>query len=67
MEEAEQAKREKAELEAQLAAAQQQAQLKPTAPVGPRLSVHAIVIGNGAYQGSGRLDNPINDARAISA
>ena len=65
--EAEQAKSEKAELEAQLAAAQQQAQLKPTAPVGPRLSVHAIVIGNGAYQGSGRLDNPINDARAISA
>ena len=40
---------------------------EPTAPVGPRLSVHAIVIGNGAYQGSGRLDNPINDARAISA
>ena len=65
--EAERAKQEKAELEAQLAAAQQQAQLKPTAPVGPRLSVHAIVIGNGAYQGSGRLDNPINDARAISA
>ena len=65
--EAEEAKSEKAELEAQLAAAQQQAQLKPTAPVGPRLSVHAIVIGNGAYQGSGRLDNPINDARAISA
>ncbi len=64
---AEQAKIEKAELEAQLAAAQQQAQLKPTAPVGPRLSVHAIVIGNGAYQGSGRLDNPINDARAMSA
>jgi hypothetical protein len=31
------------------------------------LSAHAIVIGNGAYQGSGRLDNPINDARAISA
>jgi|GEM_PF-1984072 len=53
--------------EAQLAAAQQQTQVKPAAPIGPRLSVHAIVIGNGAYQGSGRLDNPINDARAISA
>ncbi len=65
--EAQQARLEKVELEAQLAAAQQQAQLKPTAPVGPRLSVHAIVIGNGAYQGSGRLENPINDARAISA
>ncbi len=60
------AKRENGELEAQLAAAQQAA-VKPLAPVGPALSVHAIVIGNGAYQGSGRLDNPINDARAISA
>ena len=65
-EEAEQAKLEKAELEAQLAAVQQ-AQVRPASPVGPALSVHAIVIGNGAYQGSGRLDNPINDARAISA
>ncbi len=64
--EAEQAKREKAELEAELAAVQQ-AQVRPASPVGPALSVHAIVIGNGAYQGSGRLDNPINDARAISA
>ncbi len=65
--EAQQARREKVELEAQLAAAQQQTQVKPTALIGPRLSVHAIVIGNGAYQGSGRLDNPINDARAMSA
>jgi len=64
--EAEQAKREKAELEAQLAAVQQ-AQVRPVSPVGPALSVHAIVVGNGAYQGSGRLDNPINDARAMSA
>ncbi len=64
---AEERKRKQAELEAQLAAAQQQAQVKSTAPIGPRLSVHAIVIGNGAYQGSGRLDNPINDARSISA
>jgi len=59
--------RKQKELEAQLAAAQQQTQVKPAAPIGPRLSVHAIVIGNGAYQGSGQLDNPINDARAISA
>jgi hypothetical protein len=66
IEEAEQAKRKQAELEAQLAAVQQ-AQVKPVAPVGPALKVHAIVIGNGAYQGSGRLENPINDARAISA
>lgn len=60
------AKRKQAELEAQLAAVQQ-AQVRPVAPAGPTLSVHAIVIGNGAYQGSGRLENPINDARAISA
>jgi uncharacterized caspase-like protein len=64
--EAEEAKRKQAELEAQLAAVQQ-AQVRPVSPVGPALSVYAIVIGNGAYQGSGRLDNPINDARAISA
>jgi len=63
---AEEAKRKQAELEAQLAAAEAQAQVKPTASIGPRLSVHAIVIGNSAYQGSGQLDNPINDARAIS-
>jgi hypothetical protein len=60
------ARRRQAELEAQLAAVQQ-AQVRPVSPVGPALSVYAIVIGNGAYQGSGRLDNPINDARAISA
>jgi hypothetical protein len=64
--EADRLKQEKAELEAQLTAVQQ-AQFRPVSPVGPALSVHAIVIGNGAYQGSGRLDNPINDARAISA
>lgn len=29
-------------------------------------NVHALVIGNGAYPGSGRLDNPVNDANAIS-
>jgi len=61
----EEVKKKQAELEAQLAAVQQ-AQAKPVTPVGPALKVHAIVIGNGAYQGSGRLENPINDARAIS-
>ena len=65
-EEAEFAKRYQAELKAELLAAQE-VQVKPTAPIGPRLRVHAMVIGNGAYQGSGRLDNPINDARAMSA
>ena len=27
---------------------------------------HALIIGNGAYAGSGRLDNPVNDAKAMS-
>jgi len=62
--EAEEAKRKQAELQAQLAAAQQTT--KPTV-AGPTLRVHAMVIGNGDYQGSARLDNPINDARAMSA
>jgi len=51
------------ELEAQLAATPQ--------PISPqtnasRRTAHALVIGNGAYPGSGRLDNPVNDANAIS-
>ena len=51
------------ELEAQLAAS-----VQPTPPqtnVQSR-TAHALVIGNGAYPGSGRLDNPVNDANAIS-
>jgi hypothetical protein len=51
------------ELEAQLAAS-----VKPSPPQAsaPRRIAHALVIGNGAYPGSGRLDNPVNDANAIS-
>jgi len=51
------------ELEAQLAAS-----VQPTPPLtnAPRRIAHALVIGNGAYPGSGRLDNPVNDANAIS-
>jgi hypothetical protein len=51
------------ELEAQLAAT-----VKPNQPQtnAPRRIAHALVIGNGAYPGSGRLDNPVNDANAIS-
>ena len=51
------------ELEAQLAAS-----VQPTPPQSKTLrrSAHALVIGNGAYPGSGRLDNPVNDANAIS-
>jgi hypothetical protein len=51
------------ELEAQLAAS-----VLPSTPQtnAPRRIAHALVIGNGAYPGSGRLDNPVNDANAIS-
>ena len=51
------------ELEVQLAASP-----KPISPQtnAPRRIAHALVIGNGAYPGSGRLDNPVNDANAIS-
>jgi uncharacterized caspase-like protein len=51
------------ELEAQLAAT-----VQPTPPQtnAQRRIAHALVIGNGAYLGSGRLDNPVNDANAIS-
>jgi uncharacterized caspase-like protein len=31
------------------------------------LDAHALVIGNSAYPGSGRLPNPVNDAKAMSA
>ena len=59
--EAERKKRQ--ELEAQLAAS-----VQPTPPQSNTLrrTAHALVIGNGAYPGSGRLDNPVNDANAIS-
>jgi hypothetical protein len=59
--EAERKKRQ--ELEAQLAAS---AQPTPPQTNAPRRIAHALVIGNGAYPGSGRLDNPVNDANAIS-
>ena len=51
------------ELEVQLASA-----VLPTPPqtIVQRRTAHALVIGNGAYPGSGRLDNPVNDANAIS-
>jgi TPR repeat protein len=50
--------------------AQQLAALRPSAPVESTptqlLDVHALVIGNGAYPGSARLKNPVNDARAMA-
>lgn len=39
---------------------------QPVAPSPLTLRAHALVIGNAAYPGSARLDNPINDAEAIS-
>jgi len=51
------------ELEAQLAASVQPSTSQTNFP---RRIAHALVIGNAAYPGSGRLDNPVNDANAIS-
>ncbi len=64
--EAEQAKREKTELEAQLAAAQQQTQTKPTAPLATQGKRVALVIGNAKYRFS-PLNNPVNDATDMAA
>jgi hypothetical protein len=52
-------RRKRQELEAQLVVQQQPSQAL-------KRNAHALVIGNGAYPGSGRLDNPVNDANAIS-
>jgi hypothetical protein len=52
-------RRRRLELEAQLLVQQQ-----PTQSL--KRNAHALVIGNGAYTGSGRLDNPVNDANAMS-
>jgi len=59
--EAEFARNRQRELELQLASTSR-------APVnyGKVLNAHALVIGNGAYSGSSRLLNPINDARSMS-
>ena len=61
--EVESERKKRQELEAQLAAS-----VQPTPPQSnsPSRTAHALVIGNGAYPGSGRLDNPVNDANAIS-
>ncbi len=52
-------RRKRQELEAQLVVQQQPL-------LGQKRNAHALVIGNGSYPGSGRLDNPVNDANAIS-
>ncbi len=64
--EAELAKRKQAELEAQLAVAQQQAQVKPAAQIAPQGKRVALVIGNAKYKFN-PLNNPVNDATDIAA
>jgi hypothetical protein len=65
--EAQAAKRRQQELEVQLAAVQSTAQATlPSAGATVIRTAHALVIGNAAYPGSARLDNPVNDANAIS-
>ena len=57
------------DLEERLAAAQALTNNPPnlSQPVAANVrSAHALIIGNAAYPGSGRLDNPVNDAKAIS-
>ena len=55
------------ERERLLAEAKERDQRSPSPPVqvaSPK-NPHALIIGNAAYPGSSRLDNPINDAKAI--
>jgi hypothetical protein len=54
------------DLEERLAAAQALTNNPPNPAAGSVRNAHALVIGNAAYPGSGRLDNPVNDANAIS-
>jgi uncharacterized caspase-like protein len=53
------------ELEEQLA---KRDRAPPPVPVAATVlrNPHALVIGNAAYPGSGRLDNPLNDAAAVA-
>jgi len=64
--EAEQAKSRQAELETQLAAAQPQTQIKPTAQIAPQGKRVALVIGNAKYKFN-PLNNPVNDATDMAA
>ena len=52
-------RRKRQDVEAQLA-------VQSAPPQISKRNAHALVIGNAAYPGSGRLDNPVNDAKAIS-
>ncbi len=45
----------------------QLAEARPMQNLASVRDAHALVIGNSAYPGSNRLDNPVNDARAMAA
>ena len=53
----------RAEAEAQR---KQLAEARPMQNLASVRDAHALVIGNSAYPGSNRLDNPMNDARAMA-
>ena len=59
--EAEIARNRQRELEIQLAS-----NIRTPVNYGRALNAHALVIGNGAYAGSSRLSNPINDAKSMT-
>jgi hypothetical protein len=59
--EAEIARNRQRELELQLASTS-----RTPVNYGKALNAHALVIGNGAYAGSSKLPNPVNDAKSMS-
>jgi len=65
--EAERKKRQELEERLAIAENREREQRNPSSPtqVASPKNPHALIIGNAAYPGSSRLDNPINDARAI--
>jgi hypothetical protein len=44
-----------------------QTESRPVLNYAQILDAHALVIGNSSYAGSNRLENPVNDAKAMSA
>jgi hypothetical protein len=59
--EAEIARNRQRELELQLAST-----IRTSVNYGKALNAHALVIGNGAYAGTSKLLNPVNDAKSMS-
>jgi hypothetical protein len=53
-------------LKAEADALRQQPAQPRSSTVSNIKSAHALVIGNAAYSGSAKLDNPVNDAKAIA-